>query len=145
MTGSSSEGREATRTIDSARTPCAAAPAAADARPGCTSSHYPPNRDRTLAIHRARSSNEALQSFPGLRIRKTVPVRLETPTAAFPHVRGQAFRSLDAAHCYIVCDIRGSSFFGRISYQCPGQFLDLALPLWRGRPRPWLLPLLFGL
>src|SRR5437763_7843494 len=105
MTGFSNEGREATRTADSARTPCGAAPAAADARPGCTSSHYPPNPDRTLAAHRAQSSGSALRSSPGLHIRRIAPAMLETPVAAFRRVRRQAFRCLDATHCYIVCDI----------------------------------------
>src|SRR5437588_2088757 len=119
MIRSSSEEREATRTTDNARTPCAAAPAAADARPGCTSSHYPPNPDRTLAIRLARSSRSALQSFRGLHIRKIVPAKLETQAAAYRRVRRQAFRSLDATHCYNVCDIRGSLFIGRSILPAP--------------------------
>src|SRR5437660_2241070 len=119
MTGSSSGGREATRIADSARTPCGAARAGADARSGCTSFHYPLNPDRRLAIRRARSSGSALRSFHGLRIRKTAPVRSEKPAAAFPHVRGQAFRSLDAVRCYNVCDIRGSLFIGRSILPAP--------------------------
>src|SRR6266851_2909655 len=141
MTGSSSEGREAVRTTDSAQTPCGAARAAADARSGCTSFHYPLNPDRRLAIRRARSSGSALRSLHGLRIRKTAPVRSEKPAAAFPHVRGQAFRSLDAVRCYIVCDIPGSLAIGCSILPAPLPIFGFGSFPCGERPRPRLLTL----
>src|SRR5690242_12114058 len=115
MTGSSSEEKEATHKEDNVRTPGDAAPVDVDALPGCTSSRYPPNPDRTPATRRAQSLGSARRSFLGLHIRRTALAKWEKPAAGFPHVRKQAFPSHDAVRCYVVYGIHGSS--AAVSYQ----------------------------